>query len=325
MAITHAASKASGDRGFATDWNAEHVVTDESKPKNFTTLIVAASNSLDTSRADYVCDGVNDQEEINAAILALPAQGGRISLLEGTFTTTAVITIAGDSISLFGVGRATRITGDFAGNMINITGDWCTVNNIYVHRTGVTAALDVCMKLTGSYNFVSQCYCHGNRTGIWLTNTFNIVIQNTCELNLGVESAGIHFDDASGGNVVKGNVCRANGTNGIKIKGNWNVVVGNSLILNTTGITLRSDSNYNTVTGNMCYNNSATGIMVGTAAEGADGNVIASNVCNSSATGILIVHANCDNNLIHGNMLLGNVAALTDNGTNTHDWDNVKV
>jgi len=51
------------------------------------TLVVAASDASDASkgRADYVCDGVNDEVQINAAINALPADGGRVFLTEGDF------------------------------------------------------------------------------------------------------------------------------------------------------------------------------------------------------------------------------------------------
>ncbi|MDN7013311.1 hypothetical protein FGW20_09695 [Methanoculleus sp. FWC-SCC3] len=51
------------------------------------TIIVAASDSSAASKdgADYVCDGIDDQYEIQAAIDALPASGGTVQLTEGTF------------------------------------------------------------------------------------------------------------------------------------------------------------------------------------------------------------------------------------------------
>src|SRR5690554_3352234 len=50
-------------------------------------IIVAASDSSAASKdgADYVCDGIDDQYEIQAAIDALPASGGTVQLTEGTF------------------------------------------------------------------------------------------------------------------------------------------------------------------------------------------------------------------------------------------------
>ena len=49
------------------------------------TFVVAASDSKNKEKADYVCDGVDDQVEIQAAIDALPVSGGKISLSEGFF------------------------------------------------------------------------------------------------------------------------------------------------------------------------------------------------------------------------------------------------
>jgi len=51
------------------------------------TLVVAASDASGRVRgqADYVCDGVDDQVEIQNAIHALPAAGGTVTLSEGTF------------------------------------------------------------------------------------------------------------------------------------------------------------------------------------------------------------------------------------------------
>lgn len=56
-----------------------------------TTFVVAASNSLHKQRADYTCNGVNDQVDIQAAINALPDHGGRIILSDGIFSISDTI------------------------------------------------------------------------------------------------------------------------------------------------------------------------------------------------------------------------------------------
>jgi parallel beta-helix repeat protein len=55
------------------------------------TIVVAASDSSEKSKAqaDYVCDGTADDVEIQSAINALPATGGKIQLTEGTFVLNA--------------------------------------------------------------------------------------------------------------------------------------------------------------------------------------------------------------------------------------------
>lgn len=57
-------------------------------------IVVAASNSMWKDKADIVCAGVDDQEQIQAAIDALPPGGGRVELLDGRFNISMPIKIA---------------------------------------------------------------------------------------------------------------------------------------------------------------------------------------------------------------------------------------
>ena len=56
---------------------------------------------------DYLCDGTADQVQINAAITALPATGGEIVILDGTYNITAKIDVTKDNVSIRGNGNAT--------------------------------------------------------------------------------------------------------------------------------------------------------------------------------------------------------------------------
>ena len=74
------------------------------------TFVVAASDAdaQSIAQADYVCDGTADDVEIQAAIDALPAGGGRIHLTQGTFTIASTINInRGLPTWLSGEGRST--------------------------------------------------------------------------------------------------------------------------------------------------------------------------------------------------------------------------
>ena len=54
--------------------------------KVYATLVVGTSSSgWSQDDCDYLCDGVDDQVEINQAISALPSGGGEILLLDGTY------------------------------------------------------------------------------------------------------------------------------------------------------------------------------------------------------------------------------------------------
>src|SRR3990172_436028 len=57
------------------------------------TFVVCASNATNTGRCDYLADGVGDQTEINAAILALPATGGLVALSDGQFNLSGAINV----------------------------------------------------------------------------------------------------------------------------------------------------------------------------------------------------------------------------------------
>lgn len=81
------------------------------------TLVVATSNSSKRSRdaADFVGDGVGDQEEINAAVNALPAAGGTVTLMEGTYDirkipdTLGGVLIERSNVTIAGQGTATKL------------------------------------------------------------------------------------------------------------------------------------------------------------------------------------------------------------------------
>src|SRR3990167_3772041 len=93
------------------------------------TIFVAASNASAASIAaalpEYSCDGVADDIDINAAVAALPAGGGKVVLSEGTFNLAATITLSShdaisgnapvpDSTGLTGVTTLKRTSGTAA-------------------------------------------------------------------------------------------------------------------------------------------------------------------------------------------------------------------
>jgi len=71
-----------------------------------TGIVVAASNSQVKSSAQYICDGSNDQSEIQAAINQAAASGGNVYLLDGTFTVAGDINLV-SGVNLIGKGAGT--------------------------------------------------------------------------------------------------------------------------------------------------------------------------------------------------------------------------
>jgi len=68
-----------------------------------------ATNLQNIGYPVWVCDGVADNVEIQAAIDALPAVGGKVKLTEGNFAISASVTLV-DNIELCGMGWSTVCT-----------------------------------------------------------------------------------------------------------------------------------------------------------------------------------------------------------------------
>ena len=98
------------------------------------TYVVAASDAPDhvKRQADYVCDGIDDQVEIQAAIDALPASGGTVHLSAGNYLISETIRIVRrDNTTLSGSGANVYFTD--AGTIITLAdGSNCTM--IYVNK-----------------------------------------------------------------------------------------------------------------------------------------------------------------------------------------------
>ena len=103
-------------------------------------MIVATQSSSEKSKAaaDFLGDGVGDQEEIYAAIHALPSSGGTVTLMEGTYDIRKVegklggLIIDRSNVMLTGQGAATRLilAPDQNTNVIRIIGSG--VGNIVI-------------------------------------------------------------------------------------------------------------------------------------------------------------------------------------------------
>lgn len=109
------------------------------------TLVVAAHNAAESSKAtaNFVADGEGDQEEINAAIRALPETGGTVQLTEGTFDIRRVegtlggVLIERSNVTLAGQGASTKLIQAPAQetNVIRIIGigvGHVTIRDLYV-------------------------------------------------------------------------------------------------------------------------------------------------------------------------------------------------
>ena len=105
------------------------------------TLSVAASDSTELSKtqADYVCDGVNDQEEIQAALAALP-EGGTVVLSDGTFNCAGVIAPAAGT-TLSGQGPDATFLEFTHDGRLHVDQEYITLDGFHIKGTGYSSGV----------------------------------------------------------------------------------------------------------------------------------------------------------------------------------------
>ena len=110
------------------------------------TKIVGASDSVSQVAGDYdyLCDGTDDDVQIQAAIDALPASGGRVILMEGNFLLGTTVIISKSGVTIEGQGKGTIVKLKNAGNvnMFNLghaTNTYTGINFLNIYFDGNAA------------------------------------------------------------------------------------------------------------------------------------------------------------------------------------------
>jgi parallel beta-helix repeat protein len=266
-------------------------------------FVVGTSTSGWTEKdCDYLCDGTNDQEEIIQALNDLPATGGEVVILDGTYNIKASINIPKDNVSIRGSGNATTLkrrynstetdSGATAMGLITLNGkSGCKIQGLQIdgNKATYTAGFNYGIYIYSSNdNTVTGNTCNNNSYGIYLdSSNDNTVTGNTCNNN---SDFGISIS-SSNNNTVTGNTCYNNSNYGIYLNSsNNNAVTGNTCNNNSYGIRLHSSSSDNTVTGNTCNNNSY-GIYL----DSSNDNTVTGNTCNNNSDYGIYIYSSNDN------------------------------
>jgi parallel beta-helix repeat protein len=262
---------------------------------------------------DYLCDGTNDQEEIIQALNDLPATGGEVVVLDGTYNITASINIPKDNVFLRGNGNATILkrmynstnanSGPTARGLITLNEkSGCKIQGLQIdgNKATYTASYNSGIYLSSSSdnNTITGNTCNNNNNyGIYLysSSNNNTVTGNTCNNN---NSSGIRLASSSNNNTVTGNTCN-NNSSGIRLASSSNnTVTGNTCNNNNSnGISLYSSSSDNTVTGNTCNNNDSSGIYLYSSSN----NTVTGNTCNNNNSNGILLSSSSNNNTVTGN------------------------
>ena len=193
------------------------------------TIIVAASDAGTTSRAQFVANGTNDQETIEAAMAALPSSGGTVMLTEGTFSINDEINITASGTRLIGQGSSTRLQMTATSTNWDMI-DALSVGNIYVGHMQLDGALSSGASNLGiifndvSTSTIEHVYVHDmTAQGIYLQGgSHNLVSNNQSHDNT---SYGIFTNNGSYSNVIAGNNTSGN-SYGIYTFGATNTQIG---------------------------------------------------------------------------------------------------
>lgn len=252
------------------------------------TLKVAANNAsaLEKSQADYVCDGVADQVQIDAALTA--AGAGSVELSSGTFNLDAQINIT-SSQTLRGQGKSTIITP--------------TTNSINLVRSDGGAGTEK------TYIVIENICFNGTAGGkvadhlIYFDYTDNSTIRNCWLLNSGTANKHGIFNESCDYNKIIGNYSSGNLGQGISNVSCTNNIISNNTCVNNgyNGIIVNTCS-YFTVSGNVCYGNSYAGIHLYGALYGTiSGNACSYNTGTAGTYGGISTSTSCIGLTISGN------------------------
>ncbi len=155
------------------------------------TLSVAASDASAKVRAsaDYICDGVDDQVQIQAAIDALPAIGGKVSPGEGTFSINGKINLR-SYLTLKGYGRNTifQATATLMETMLEAdTKTDVVVSDMTIDGTGQGGASSygLYLKTVKRFSLSNLYICDTNKDTLIVSDCNDGTINNITTVNSG--------------------------------------------------------------------------------------------------------------------------------------------
>lgn len=203
---------------------------------------------------DYLCDGVDDQVEINAALQALPEGGGEVKILDGTYCVSAPILMNRDNMTLRGNYPATVLqrcwNSSLQEGLIHIMSYGCSVRELTIdgNADNYSEVNNFCIYVGQARNVIADNRCSNCRNGIILLSAKNSIVKNNiCSGGL----YGIYMKSCEN-NTLEGNEILVNEAIGICLNSSDNNrLIGNSCDRGNIGINL-STSSYNTLSANTC-------------------------------------------------------------------------
>lgn len=217
---------------------------DEIPKRRASTIVIGTSTAGYTaSDVDYLCDGTDDQEEINQAIASLPVTGGKILLLNGIYSITAKIDLNKSNVTIEGMGNSTKLRHRLVNEnhpLIELRScSYCKISNMYMHSFNASTSGD-----------------ESNNYLISVNNSNYITISDMVVFNS--KNSAIRLID-SGSIRLYNNTLKQSAQNTITVCGCSDVIIENNILCDTktdADIDIISGDNI-IVSNNLCLYNRA--------------------------------------------------------------------
>jgi parallel beta-helix repeat protein len=288
-------------------------------------LVVAPSDGSDKDKqnADYVCDGVADDVQINAALASLTS-GGVVTLTAGTFNIDKSIAVLLSDVWLKGSGWGTVIVGvdlDFSisPNIIMGLNAGSAVTKIRVSDLRINTPLTqgsygVIVEDNVTYGTVENCYITASFGGVLLDGCAFANVINNYIVDVGDESI---QTDAADDAVIMGNIITGNGQRApqaaIRLRDSMRATVQGNIVSGCVQEAIRfEESGWNVVTGNVFTGNgtdTTSSEIEFTQTTGISNlsayNIISNNIINATVAANAINEKT--NASVHSNTIVNNV------------------
>lgn len=267
---------------------------------------------------DYLCDGTDDQVEIQAAINALPASGGEIVILDGTYNISEGIMLRNIATKIQGCGYSTILDGKNIQEASGLLYNSSSVGAISVSSLKIIVNDSVKALIVGGSSRceVFNTWIVGNGINIGISSFFRIhhnIIDGGNSTSAKTNS-GIYTLQGYRGTITD-NIIAEIGF-GVLLNSNDNIIVANNQIIKCHIGVYLTRSDYSdariVIENNICYENDV-GILTGT-----DRSIISGNICirgngstddyTSDQHTIQVVGSYC---LVTNNLVCGKACTIT--------------
>ena len=310
-----------------------------------TTITIACSTSKHKNTADYCCTGTNDQTVIQQAIDALPATGGKIVLLEGTYNISGQINVNKPNVTICGMGNNTILKAAKSSSTLTMlrcgTHSGFKISNLVMDFENNSSAdcIGIQLYVSGHSTIENISILNNKGNGIeWYKcdytrfNGVSFVNVRQCIWDRGYNHSsifsGVIIDTATNGIVLETNSelnqidgCIVRYATGKGISSDSAYTMINDNIVYGCGVGITANGNCSTVSDNNACDND-TGISIngkminvsGNTAVRTDGSGNVSSYSSSQYT--ILLGSSSANCLVIGNIIIGK--KYTNNGNSTH-------